>query len=145
MGSKFQTSTLPVAAQIGEMRRRYPHFTAAWRRGHVAWTGTLTPIAGCAEYTVRIGYRLGDQPKVHVLSPVLRDRGDEMQIPHRYGDGSLCLYRPKYREWTPSHAIAETIVPWSSVWLYDYEVWLVTGAWVGGGEHPPGKAPRPSR
>ncbi len=127
--------TLPISAQIGEMRRRYPGFTSNWQRGKVTWTGILTPADGCRSYTLRIGYRLGDQPKVFVVHPGLVPRGDGGRIPHRYRDGSLCLYRPKYREWTASDAVAETVVPWSALWLYDYEVWFVTSVWVGGGEH----------
>jgi hypothetical protein len=133
--------TLSIPTQIGEMRRRYPQFTSTWQRGHVTWTGTLTPAQGCQSYTLRIGYRIGTQPKVFVTRPQLASRIDE-RIPHRYGDGSLCLYRPKYGEWTPTDPIALTIVPWSSLWLYDYEVWLVTGQWAGGGEHPEAKQER---
>jgi hypothetical protein len=32
--------------------------------------------------------------------------------------------------------IAYTILPWTSLWLYFYELWLVTGQWMGGGKHP---------
>ncbi len=32
--------------------------------------------------------------------------------------------------------LADTILPWASLWLFYYEVWLATGEWVGGGEHP---------
>jgi hypothetical protein len=143
MGVRFN-QTLTVAAQIGEMRRHHPQFTATWHRGQVSWTGTLMPAAGCALYTLRIAYRIGAQPKAFVITPELVARSDA-RIPHRYGDGSLCLYRPKYREWTRSLAIALTVVPWAALWLYDYEVWLATGEWVGGGEHPTVKQERLAR
>ena len=29
--------------------------------------------------------------------------------------------------------LAKTTVPWASRWLYYYELWLVTGKWLGGG------------
>lgn len=32
--------------------------------------------------------------------------------------------------------IANTILPWTSLWLYYYEIWLGTGKWEGGGDHP---------
>ena len=32
--------------------------------------------------------------------------------------------------------IADTILPWTSLWLYFYELWHATGQWLGGGEHP---------
>jgi hypothetical protein len=134
MAARFNQA-LSIPAQIGEMRRRYPQFTSSWHRGHITWTGTITPATGCDFYLLRIGYRLGEHPHVFVAKPELMTRNGE-RVPHRYADGSLCLYRPKYREWTSADAIATTILPWSSLWLYDYEVWLATGAWVGGGEHP---------
>lgn len=34
--------------------------------------------------------------------------------------------------------LAKTILPWTAEWLLHYEVWLVTGEWVGGGVHPNG-------
>ena len=32
--------------------------------------------------------------------------------------------------------LADTIVPWAAEWLMHYELWLVTGEWTGGGDHP---------
>jgi hypothetical protein len=32
--------------------------------------------------------------------------------------------------------IANTIVPWSVLWLFYFEDWLCTGEWSGGGVHP---------
>lgn len=32
--------------------------------------------------------------------------------------------------------IANTIIPWTIEWLYYYELWLATGEWLGGGDHP---------
>lgn len=34
--------------------------------------------------------------------------------------------------------VCDTIVPWTAEWLLNYELWLATGEWVGGGEHPQG-------
>lgn len=104
------------------------------RNGLVA-VGTVSPDNVTSPYKVQVSYS-GNQPKVRVLSPQLRDRGDGKPIPHTYSDDSLCLYRPRYEEWSPSLAIADTIIPWISEWLFYYEVWLVTGDWLGGGEHP---------
>lgn len=30
----------------------------------------------------------------------------------------------------------QTIVPWTALWLYYFEQWLVSGDWHGGGQHP---------
>jgi hypothetical protein len=32
--------------------------------------------------------------------------------------------------------LADTVVPWTSEWLFFYEVWHATGLWLGGGTHP---------
>ncbi|SJM35583.1 conserved hypothetical protein [Mesorhizobium delmotii] len=30
----------------------------------------------------------------------------------------------------------QSIVPWTSLWLFYFEDWLTDGEWRGGGEHP---------
>jgi hypothetical protein len=32
--------------------------------------------------------------------------------------------------------IADTIIPWTSEWLFFYELWLASGEWHGGGHDP---------
>ncbi|WP_139070025.1 hypothetical protein [Bacillus sp. FJAT-27225] len=118
------------------MEKAFPNFQTDWKRNTVIWTGTLkpTPLSRC--YTVQIFYSLTmDQPKIIVLSPPLRKRGDA-NIPHTYPGNKLCLFRPKKKEWTKAMLISETIIPWTSLWLYYYEMWQATGEWFGGGEHP---------
>ncbi len=117
------------------MAKLYRSFHLNWERGQATWIGTITPLDGCNDYRVRIRYRLEKAPRVAVLSPTLSDRGDGNPIPHRYSDGSLCLYFPRYGEWTSNHFLADTILPWASLWLYYYEVWVATGVWHGGGIH----------
>ena len=46
----------------------------------------------------------------------------------------ICLYR--YSEFNVYKLLADTIIPWTVEWLYFYELWLATGEWLGGGEHP---------
>ena len=65
---------------------------------------------------------------------------DHIDFPHNYDIDienkmvRICLYR--YSEFTSSKLLANTIVPWTIEWLYFYELWLTTGEWLGGGEHP---------
>jgi hypothetical protein len=33
-------------------------------------------------------------------------------------------------------SIADTVLPWTTEWLYHYEIWLITGEWTGGGDWP---------
>ena len=34
--------------------------------------------------------------------------------------------------------IADTIVPWVSMWLMHYEIWFATGVWCGSKQEHPG-------
>jgi hypothetical protein len=131
---------MPVPQQIGLMQELHPNLPmVSWHGGVVQWAGELQPTDLSEFYRVAIQYRLGIRPKVNVLRPQLRDRGNGESIPHLFPDRSLCLYLINSGEWTPEVAIAETTVPWACLWLYHYEVWRATGEWMGGGVHPPRK------
>lgn len=84
---------------------------------------------------MKILYELGYTPKVWVLNPALSKRKG-VNIPHMYGQSTLCLFLPKDGSWRSNKLIASTIIPWASEWLYFYEMWHVTGKWLGGGVHP---------
>lgn len=137
MASRFLPKhPLSLAAQTARMAAQWPVFTHLIRRGEAEWIGALTPWALGETYCIRVRFKSGKAPRVHVVEPQLRPREPGGQVPHTYSGNALCLYRPRNREWNSSLAIAETIIPWSCEWLYFYEVWLVTGEWLGGGEHP---------
>lgn len=93
-----------------------------------------TPLS--TKYRIRIQYARDIFPEVSVITPALIKRSEQDKIPHTYPNGHLCLYLPWAKEWTQNMLISETIVPWTSLWLYYYEIWHATGGWLGGGEHP---------
>jgi hypothetical protein len=39
-------------------------------------------------------------------------------------------------EWKSNMPLANTVLPWTTEWLYYYEIWLVPGEWTGGGDWP---------
>jgi hypothetical protein len=82
---------------------------------------------------VQIDYRPLRPPRIRVLDQLETRPGES--LPHTYNTGTLCLYEPD--EWTDSMYLADTIVPWTTEWLINYEIWLATGDWHGGGEWPP--------
>src|SRR3546814_13662114 len=43
----------------------------------------------------------------------------------------LFLFDPDGREWSDADLIAETTVKWASEWLHYYELWHLTGEWLG--------------
>lgn len=125
--------TVPIREQIAVMKLHFPNFQTRWRRNLVIWIGEIQPDPLSDLYRVKITYGLQQRPVVSVLTPALHA---EEPIPHLYRDGNLCLYRPSKGEWTQRRHIATTIVPWTALWLYYYEIWQATKQWHGGGEHP---------
>lgn len=142
MSRKFRPRTrrLAIAEQLAWLRARWgANWTVARQGGAIVAVGKVRPDDICREYTVQVRYG-GGQPKVTVIDPPLESRPDGAPIPHMYDQERLCLFHPKYRDWTQSKLLANTIIPWISEWLYFYEIWLATGEWLGGGEHPTPRA-----
>lgn len=123
-----------LAQQAFALRASFPAAQVQLSCGQLAWRGTITPTALSREYQVSITYRFARFPTVRVLAPALEGRPDE-SIPHLFSDGSLCLHLDN--EWSGGMLIVYTTLPWTSEWLFNYEIWLATGAWHGGGEWPP--------
>jgi len=104
----------------------------------VSWQGQVKPLPLSDTYTVQIRYEKYRGPQVWIISPKLELHDGYSSIPHTYVGDYLCLYYPDYDEWTSAKYVAETIVPWISLWLMYYEAWLATGEWLGGGiKHQP--------
>ena len=120
---------------MAPVKRTFPGFTWRMVRGEgVEWTGELQPTPESRRYKIRLLHEPERPPRVWVLSPPLRP--DSV---HRYRDQSLCLYWPKQWRWSASESLAATIIPWAALWLYFYELWLVTGEWLGpSSPHTPG-------
>lgn len=134
--SYFRKRPLTISQQAHKMRGGWPGFNLKFKPGVVIWTGAMQPTPLSDTYQVQVRYAIGSKPKITVLYPILRRNLKGEKVPHRYSDGTLCLYQPRYGEWTPQLFIADTILPWISLWLAHYEYWLATGEWHGGGEHP---------
>ncbi len=132
---------LPITSQRARMNALWPgfRFGRAGRSNYGArWVGDVKPQF--TRFTIELRYRLCMMPEVRVLSPTLVRLPDnpEGQLPHVYpptDDPVLCLFDPAADEWHPGMYLAETTIPWSLDWLACYELWLMTGQWVGGGRH----------
>lgn len=131
----WMTKAISLAIQAGHLRKLFPASQATFRRSQLTWVATLQPTPLSQSYTVRMQYKLDQRPEVEVLDPKLEERDGE-RPPHLYPKGRLCLYLPGMNEWNSNMLLADTIVPWISEWLLNYEFWLATGEWCGGGEHP---------
>lgn len=118
--------------QSAMLTMQFPSFRQVHRGNPFVWVGTLQPTPTSEIYTVQITYEHGtSRPKVEVLNPPLRTRGDGVRIPHTFENGCLCLHVAE--DWNSTMLVHQTIIPWTSTWLYYYEIWLITGEWLGGG------------
>jgi hypothetical protein len=119
-----------LAIQNLHIKRLFPQFRSSIKNGLAVWRGPLQPRVTSPIYSVEIQYKLKTTPKVWVLSPPL-----SADAVHLYGEKNLCLYWPKEWRWQADQLIAETIIPWTALWLYYYELWLDTGDWLGPSSH----------
>lgn len=118
-------------------------FECSIGRGELICTGEVQPLPVCRRYRVEIRLRAGDRPRARVISPALERRSPAEAIPHMWGPDEPCFYYPVAREWMPSMAIADSIVPWLGLWFIHYEGWRATGHWEGGGvSHGPRSSDR---
>lgn len=76
-------------------------------------------------------------PDVFVRSPNIEVLAAGRELPHVYHEPlRLCLFQPAKNQWHKGLRLDETIVPWTVLWLYYFEDWLVNDEWRGGGDHP---------
>jgi len=111
------------------------------RRTRLRFDFSVRPTLISREYFCRIELRSrGYDPEAYVLSPDLQELAGGERPPHIYdhinGITRLCLFYPQSNEWTTQSWLSDTMVPWTISWLRFYEIWLITGKWEGGGEHP---------
>jgi hypothetical protein len=139
MAYGFTIRDKTIIEQVNAIKLKCRNFTVTYGPSFLKTKGELQPTSRSDRYTVEIRYKLKELPKISVTKPKLIPNFNGDKIPHTYPGVHLCLYRPKYREFTFIDLISDTIIPWTSLWLYHYEVWHLTGEWKGGGEHPKSK------
>lgn len=140
-GPSRRIRSLGLREQRAWMKMVQPDFCCEVRGGLLVCRGRVRPTALCAEYAARIEYRVQFYPKVWIEEPQLESRSAEEPVPHTYEDDRPCLFLPGSNEWRSDKKLALTIIPWLSLWLFYYEVWLATGTWLGGGVHPEPSGP----
>jgi hypothetical protein len=110
------------------MKLHFPHFKYHYNSDHnLVFEGTIQPKRTMPVYKLSIEYRGNLMPKVKIIDPLLVEKP-----PHFYYKAEcLCLYKPENFNWTATKPISNYIVPWTSCWIYFYEVWKETGIWYG--------------
>lgn len=117
-----------LAQQQLALRQLFPDARCRIRRSQLTWEGRLLPAPLARDYEIKMTYKLEKVPRVSVLSPKI-ERRDGRLPKHLYEGEYLCLYDPKNGDWSRSMLLARTIIPWTSEWLANYEVWLASGIW----------------
>lgn len=131
----FKPKVITLAQQASMIEITYPNLNfEITSNGKLIISGIIKPTALSRKYTIKISYIIGNFPIVEIINPKLEECSEK--LPHVYKDNNLCLFYPRNKEWTKYDYIADKIIPWTSLWLYYYEVWKVTGEWEGGGKHP---------
>ncbi len=134
----FSDRSLSAIQQWIQIQSAYPGVVGAVHCGSLECRLWLQPTLVSRPYLARLRFRDGGSPKVWVEDPDLSRIARDRVIPHLYDHKKiqLCLYHPSRFEWSAKMPIAKTIIPWTCLWLYFFEDWLITGEWHGGGEHP---------
>lgn len=79
-----------------------------------------------SKYKIKIEYSHKKGPKIFIAEPTI-----ENNAPHRFSDNSLCLFKNSNFTWKNGNSIATEIIPLIIMWIYFYEIWLITGIWEG--------------
>lgn len=123
--------------QLNAVRNTYDDVQYTVKKGILTIILHLKPTDNSVVYTVKMIGRVGSTSvKIFVVDPNIKNYMNGKKVPHKYPDGSLCLYyNVEKTELKPDDLWSETLVPWISLWLYYYEKWEQTGEWLGGGVH----------
>ena len=123
--------------QHTQLKKKYPSSECKIKMGIGRAFLRLRPTEHSIEYTIRMDSKVGRKMvDVFVIEPCVTLYWEGKEVPHLYpSDGSLCLYYPEYGEWNYTNSWADTLIPWTSLWLFYYELWQETGEWLGGGIH----------
>ena len=143
MANKYFKKPKNVAIQLLNLKSKYECLDSKLGIGKLIWKQRVRPSELSRTYDITVKYN-GKIPDVYLYNQGIMTKGDEY-IPHCFRRHyknkedeyvKLCLYYPRYNEWSNDMFLSETVIPWTIDWLYYYELWRITGKWLGGGiEH----------
>lgn len=133
-------TALSLAQQLYQLQRHDRAGSGHLDARGLDWRFDAQPSPLARRYRVRLYMPRSGSPMVQVTAPNVLELAEGRALPHVYSSRPvrLCLYMPGTGEWHSGRRAAETLVPWSFLWLAYFEAWLISGEWCGGGEHPPG-------
>lgn len=109
--------------QLQDIVRKFPFLKCRLKKNRLCCVGTFKSSLSGSEYEVKIIKQGNNPPRVKIIKPSIRKK-------HVYPDGSLCFYHYKNFKWDNNYLISDYHIPWTSAWIYFYEVWLITDEWV---------------
>jgi hypothetical protein len=129
---------LSPSQQLAILKHEFPKSTGNVHLGKMVWRGNFQPSPLSDMYKLKIVLEQDKKPKAYIDYPKpLQLAEGAKTLPHTYrsskGVQQLCLFLPSAGEWNSSMQIATTIVHWAVQWMFYYELWVVTGKWLGGG------------
>lgn len=126
------------AKQLERIRLLFPDIKiikSKWNYFEIELKLQPTPLSQI--YDIKIVYTINEAIEIFVINKTLEIASNRDVLPHVYNSEKqqLCLYSPSKKEWDTYNYIDNTIIPWTSEWLYYYELWLPKGKWLGGGHN----------
>jgi hypothetical protein len=139
-----------LATQLHSLRVRFPAGSGSIVRGRLTWEQAITPHALSHTYFCRLEYSMLTYPSVYCLDPQLSLFAAGRRLPHVYTRDEpvcMCLFMRRRECWNDTKLLARVVIPLAYFWLAQFEEWLFSGAWRGGGTHdtppePPKQTPR---
>lgn len=127
-----------IMRHYAEIRKKYENVSLEINKNIVSIYVSLQPTEESLIYRIKIVATVWKpMVSVFVVEPdISKYARGALTIPHTYSDGAICLFYPPNNEWDYDDSWADTLVPWASLWLYYFELWLATGEWLGEGIHP---------
>jgi len=140
---RIRKRRITLAQQQFAIKRRYGNavIKSSLKNSFLQCVVKIMPTPESRKYEVSFECKYGYRPKAYLKNQGLLKSEDD-RPPHLYecqyyGEGreklQLCLYMPGTNEWNDEMLIADTFIPWATEWLYYYEIWRMTGKWLGGG------------
>ncbi len=137
---------LTLQQQLFQLKKFFNPIKCSIYKNELIWIQKVQPTPLSKTYDLTIKMKSSDRfPKVYLYNQKILQSKDDYpkhcykrvfkSINNEYVQ--ICLFLPG--EWRKDMLIANTIIPWAIEWLYFYELWRITGKWLGGGHEFEGK------
>ena len=129
---------IPLMVQLYQLRRQFPEGSGSIVKSRLIWEQKIRPQLLAHTYHCRFTFRPREYPIIECLDPQLSVIANGRRLPHVYDQSepvSLCLFMHRRDCWDDDMSVAKVVVPLAFYWLANFEDWLFSGTWRGGGTH----------